>query len=94
MPLSVQHQPENQEFTVSQEGHSAELSYSRPTEGVIDFTHTFVEEELRGQGIGDELAKAGLAYARENNLKVRTTCSFMAGYVAQHPDYQDLLESN
>ncbi|MBT2557160.1 N-acetyltransferase [Hymenobacter sp. ISL-91] len=93
MSLSIQHQPENQEFTVSQDGHSAELSYSLPTEGVIDFTHTFVEEGLRGQGIGDELAKAGLAYAREKKLKVRTTCSFMAGYVAQHPDYQDLAEA-
>ncbi|SDY32581.1 GNAT family N-acetyltransferase [Hymenobacter psychrophilus] len=94
MSLPIQHHPENQEFTVSQDGHSAELSYSLPTEGVIDFTHTFVEEELRGQGIGDELAKASLAYARENNLKVRTTCSFMAGYVAQHPDYQDLVEGS
>ncbi|WP_019947897.1 GNAT family N-acetyltransferase [Hymenobacter aerophilus] len=94
MSLSVQHHSENQEFTVSQDGHSAELSYSRPADGVIDFTHTFVEEELRGQGVGDELAKAGLAYARENDLKVRTSCTFMAGYVAAHPDYQDLVEAS
>lgn len=94
MALSIQHHPENQEFTASQDGQSAELSYSTPAEGVIDFTHTFVEEELRGQGVGDELAKAGLTYARENDLKVRTTCSFMAGYVAQHPDYQDLVEAS
>ncbi|NVO84133.1 GNAT family N-acetyltransferase [Hymenobacter terrestris] len=93
MSLPIKHTPENQEFTVSQDGYSAELSYSLPTEGVIDFTHTFVEEGLRGQGIGDELAKAGLAYAREKKLKVRTTCSFMASYVAQHPDYQDLVEA-
>lgn len=94
MSLSIQHNPDNQEFTASHDGQNAELAYSRPAEGVIDFTHTFVAEELRGQGIGDELAKAGLTYARENDLKVRTSCSFMAGYVAQHPDYQDLTEAS
>lgn len=94
MALHIEHHSENQEFTAGQDGQKAELAYSLPAEGIIDFTHTFVEEELRGQGVGDELAKAGLAYAREKNLKVRTTCSFMAGYVAQHPDYQDLVEGS
>ena len=94
MALSIQHQAQDQQFTTSQDGHSAELAYSRPTDGVIDFTHTFVEEDLRGQGIGEELAKTGLAYARDENLQVRTTCTFVRDYVAQHLEYQDLLEKN
>ena len=92
MPVSVQHNSQDQEFTIEQEGHSAELAYSLPAANLIDFTHTFVEEALRGQGIGDTLARAGLAYARQQNLKVRTSCSFMRGFVAQHPEYQSLLD--
>lgn len=94
MSLTIEHHAQNQEFTAAQDGKTAELAYSRPADGVIDFTHTFVEEDLRGQGVGEELAKAGLDYARAEGLKVRTTCSFMRGYVAAHPDYQDLTEGN
>ena len=92
MTVTVQHHPKNQEFTVEQDGLSAELAYSLPTEGVIDFTHTFVDEDLRGQGVGEELARTGLAYAREQQLRVRTSCSFMRQFVADHSEYTSLLE--
>ncbi|MBT9393817.1 N-acetyltransferase [Hymenobacter sp. NST-14] len=91
MATTVAHHPENQEFTVEQGGLSAELAYSRPADGVIDFTHTFVDEGLRGQGVGAELARAALAYAREQQLQVRTSCSFMRQFVADHAEYAPLL---
>ena len=90
--MSIQHHATDQEFTTTRQGHAAELAYARPAEGVIDFTHTFVDEALRGQGVGEELARAGLAFARENHLKVKTTCTFMAGFVQRHhAEYADLL---
>ena len=91
MSVHIKHHPQDQEFTFEQDGFSGELSYSKPQSNVIDFTHTFVAEELRGQGLAEELAKAGLAYARKEGLKVQTSCKFMAGYVRQHPEYQDIL---
>ena len=60
----------------------------------MDFTHTFVDEELRGQGVGEALARAGLQYARQHQLQVRTSCKFMAAFVRQHPEYQELLDTN
>ena len=90
--MSIKHDEANQEFTASQDGHSGELAYARPSEQVIDFTHTFVDEALRGQGVADELARAALAYAREQHLKVKTTCTFMAGFVKKHhAEYADIL---
>ncbi|GAB3668814.1 GNAT family N-acetyltransferase [Hymenobacter agri] len=90
--MSVQHDAENQEFTISRDGHTGELAYARPSETLIDFTHTFVDEALRGQGVADELARAGLAYAREHKLQVKTTCTFMAGFVKRHhAEYADML---
>lgn len=90
--MAIQHDTDNQEFTTKQDGHSGELAYSLPTEGVIDFTHTFVDEALRGQGLAEELAKTALAYARAQHLKVKTTCTFMAGFVQRHSsEYADLL---
>lgn len=90
--MPIKHDAENQEFTTTKDGHSGELAYARPAEGFIDFTHTFVDEALRGQGVADELARAALAFAREQQLKVKTSCTFMAGFVQRHhAEYADLL---
>mgnify|MGYP002780721064 CR=1 FL=1 len=92
MASSIQHHPHDQQFSLQQDGHSAELAYSLPAPGIIDFTHTFVDEGLRGKGLAQELARTALAYARDQHLKVRTSCRFVAGYVQRHPEYQPLLD--
>ncbi|TVT43542.1 N-acetyltransferase [Hymenobacter setariae] len=90
--MSIQHHPDEQAFTAGSASEPAELAYSLPAPGVIDFTHTFVPEEARGQGQADELARAGLAYARQQHLKVRTSCEFMQAFVQRHQqEYQDIL---
>ena len=90
--MAVQHDAAKHEFTLTKAGHTGELAYTRSAEGTIDFTHTFVEEALRGQGVADELARAALAFARQEKLKVKTSCTFMAGFVSRHPtEYADLL---
>ena len=90
--MSVQHHAAAHRFTAAQAGHTGELAYELPAPGTIDFVHTFVDEALRGQGVGDELARAGLAYARAQHLQVRTSCAFMAAFAQRHrAEYADLL---
>ena len=89
--MDIQHDSQNQQFTLTRDGHAAELAYRRPAEGVIDFTHTFVAEALRGQGIAEEMARHALAFARKEGAKVKTSCKFMASFVQKHQDeYADL----
>lgn len=89
--MTIRHDSENQEFTASENGHPAELAYSLPAPGVINFTHTFVDEALRGRGLADELARTALFYARQQGLKVKTSCTFMKAFVQRHQaEYQDL----
>jgi len=90
--MPIQHHPDDQEFTTTRKGYTAELAYSYPADGVIDFTHTFVDEGLRGEGVAEELARTALAFAREQHLKVKTSCKFMAGFVKRHHDeFADIL---
>ena len=90
--MTIQHSTANQEFTAGPADNQAELAYSCPTPGVIDFTHTFVPEDQRGQGIAEKLAETALAYAREHQLRVHTSCEFMASYVQRHhAQYADIL---
>ena len=90
--MVIQHDAANQQFVTTRAGRAGELAYSRPAAGLIDFTHTFVAEALRGQGVADELAHAALAFARAQHLKVKTSCTFMANFVVRNrAEYADLL---
>ncbi len=57
----------------------------------ITFTHTEVPAALEGRGIGTALVKAALDYARDQNLTVIPQCSFVAGFIHEHPQYQSLV---
>jgi predicted GNAT family acetyltransferase len=58
---------------------------------LITFTHTGVPSAIEGRGIGSKLVETGLNYARENGLRVRSTCWFVSKYIRHNPEYQDLL---
>jgi predicted GNAT family acetyltransferase len=62
-----------------------------PGPGKIEIHHTEIEPELEGQGLGGELVAAALDHARASGLQVVPTCSFVAYYVRQHPEYADLI---
>ncbi len=63
----------------------------RLREDTIQFLHTEVPTAMEGKGIGGQLAKAGLEYARANKLKVAPLCSFVTSYIKRHPEYLDLV---
>jgi uncharacterized protein len=86
----VRHNTELDRFELSLHGETAVLEY-RETPQTIAFLHTIVPEKIERQGIGSLLAKAGLDYAREKQLRVQPDCTFVAAYIERHPEYQDLL---
>lgn len=90
--LVIKHDKEEREFTTEVDGYSGELAYSLPADQVIDFSHTYVDEPVRGQGVANELIKTGLQYAEENNLKVIASCPAVSAYIQRHQEYQHLLK--
>ncbi|WP_157807276.1 GNAT family N-acetyltransferase [Hymenobacter chitinivorans] len=90
MKPTITHNEEDQAFYATVHGYESELAYSLPSNTVIDFTHTFVDENLRGQGVGEALAVAGLQYAQAQQLRIKTSCAFMQAYVERHPEYESL----
>ncbi len=88
----VRDNPDHRRFEIDLGSSFAVAEYTLP-KGVIMFTHSEVPPEHEGKGIGTALVRAGLAAARERNLKVIPTCPFFAAYIRKHAEEHDLLDS-
>ena len=89
--VTVTMNTERQRFEVNLEGRTAFAEY-RLTPGQIELPHTVVPPEFEGKGVASALAKFAFGYAREQGLKVVSTCPFMAGWVKKHPEQQDIVD--
>lgn len=80
------------EFVVEENGNrSAEMTYTNAGEKLISIDHTFVESNLRGEGIAKDLVAEGVKFARENNLKIVPLCPFAKAIIEKTPEFQDVL---
>jgi len=91
--ISVSHNPAAGQFEIHTEHGVALLRYAHEGSS-LNLLHTEVPDALEGRGYGAALAKAALAYARDEGLTVVPSCSFVAGYVERHPKYQSLLATH
>jgi uncharacterized protein len=88
---NVVHNQQNHRFELERDGQLGVLDYMRIGE-IITFIHTGVPPAIGGRGIGSQLVKTGLDYARDNGLRVRSLCWFVSKYIRRHKEYQDLLK--
>ena len=102
MQLDVQHDPEASRFHVPPEVIDGDvqhkmanmgtvLSYHRVGEKVLDFRSTLVPPHQRGKGIGTELVRKALDWARQEDYRIIPSCSFVARFIEENPEYQDLV---
>lgn len=76
------------EITVGDE--VAYLAYRRRPGSVL-LNHTEVPVSLRGQGLGQALAKHGLDEARQTGEQVVVKCPFVTAWLKRHPEYDDIV---
>lgn len=89
-PANVRHDTAARRFSAEVDGGIAVAAYER-TDGRMALTHTSVPPAAEGQGVASALARAALAFAREEGLRVEAQCPFMSAFIRRHPEYQDLL---
>lgn len=63
----------------------AELDFSIEN-NFINAYHTGVRKELEGQGVAGKLFDELVKYARENELKIIPTCSYILAKFRRNPD--------
>lgn len=88
--LEVQHRPEEQQYVVELDGHTAFLRYERRGRTLV-LVHTEVPPEFEGRGIGSFLVKSVLDEARDGGLVIAPVCPFVRSFIRENPEYRDLV---
>lgn len=67
------------------------LEYNKNKEGILEITHTEVDPEFGGKGLGLDLVKSAVEDAKKNNLKIVALCPYAKKMIAKKPEFKDLL---
>ena len=67
------------------------MHYQMQGEDKMIIDHTEVKPEYEGKGLGGELIKAGVEYARQHHIKILPLCPFAKKVFNITPDYADVL---
>lgn len=67
----------------------AEIEWTQ-RDHVMDMTHTYVSDALRGQGVAKKLLDKAAEYARENQYKMNGICSYVVSAFEKSDAYNDV----
>lgn len=82
----------NRIYSVNEAGKVvAEVTFPSRSERVVEITHTFVDDSLRGQGIAGQLMAAVVEKVRSDRKKAFPSCSYAAKWFEAHPEASDIL---
>lgn len=90
--LNVVHNAADSRFELSVEGWVCRADYRRMA-GLLDVYHTEVPVALEGRGLASKLVSAVFDHARQHQLRVRPSCSYVRVWAKRHPEVADLLET-
>lgn len=68
----------------------AEMTYVWTGDDKFIIDHTFVDERLKGQGVGYKLVNEAVEMAREKNVGIITLCPFAKATMEKKKELQDV----
>jgi predicted GNAT family acetyltransferase len=86
------HNPGASRYEAHIDGDLAGYAEYELTDQLVIFTHTKVEDQFEGHGVGGSLARFALDDVRTaGTRKILPLCPFIKGWIEKHPDYADLV---
>lgn len=84
--IDIRFKPNHHQFITRIDGHECMVKYIESENGKSwNMIHTWVTEELRGQGIATQ--------ARATDRKWTTSCSYAILFFHQHKEYIDFVKN-
>ena len=92
MDLTVTDVPEAGRYEARADDRVLGLAaYQRQGDRVV-FTHTEVDPDAEGGGVGSTLVRGALDDVRAHGLRVVPRCPFVRAWIDRHPDYAELVD--
>ncbi|ACJ26962.1 Acetyltransferase, putative [Shewanella piezotolerans WP3] len=90
MSENITHLPDEQQFVINIGTAQAVLTYELSTsntalnsQGLCNFSHTFVPKELRGKGLAEKLVRHGLSWAKSQGLEIDASCWYVQKFLSK-----------
>ncbi|GGD01183.1 hypothetical protein GCM10007216_34850 [Thalassobacillus devorans] len=81
----------NGQFFIGEEANpDAEITFEESGSHTYTITHTAVSDKLKNQGVGSQLVKRVVDYARQNDKQIDPVCSFARKKFEETPSYHDV----
>ena len=80
-------------YELVEDGSVVAIADYREQGDVLVFPHTEVAPDRRGEGLGAELVRGALDDVRATGGRIVPRCWYVADFVQDNPEYQDLLAS-
>jgi predicted GNAT family acetyltransferase len=90
--LQVNRNDRTQRYELWNDGDLVGAAAYHDRDGRRTFTHTAVDDEREGEGLGSTLARAALDDTRAQGKAVVPICPFIAGWIDRHVEYGDLVD--
>ncbi len=62
----------------------AEVTFYEIEDGIYNIDHTFVDDSLRGDGIGSKLVEEAVNMIKSKGYKVQATCPFASKWLSEN----------
>lgn len=66
------------------------MEYNRKN-NILEIIHTEVAEEFGGKGLGRELVKAAVEFAKKNSLMIISYCPYAKKMIMKTPEFKEFL---
>lgn len=83
--------PERSRYEADLDGSRAGIAAYTRDGDLLVLTHTIVEPEYEGRGVGSALIRAAVDDARARGLQIVPRCPFAADWLRRHPDQLDVV---
>lgn len=75
----------------SEENPLAEMTFVPTGNNLIIIDHTYVSDELNGQGVGKLLLKELVEWVRSENKKIIPLCPYAKAQMEKNEEYHDMI---
>jgi uncharacterized protein len=90
--ITVQNSRESRTYDALVDGEVVGMIVYELKGSQVIISHTIVEPEHRGEGIASALVHEALDDIRAKDRTLSNYCGFVATYIENHPQYQDLID--